>query len=204
LRAKVLGRLGRAESSPTKSACSILPIGRRLRAGASRGASRPPGRSFRDPRSLPRLCENSHRNHMIGAPAGAIITPPVGRVRCKAPRSKRPLQVIPETSRCAPHRLVSLAAPSLTPLRRGLLKKWPPGRPKSGRLADVTAPDGAYSSVRGRALFLRIWCPTLLAMGRAVPFPSHPARPSLCRGPMAYASPDRTQRPESRPPFVHA
>ena len=33
--------MGRAESSPTKSACSILPIARRLRAGASRGASRP-------------------------------------------------------------------------------------------------------------------------------------------------------------------
>jgi hypothetical protein len=40
-RAKVLGRLGRAESSPTTSVCSILPIARRLRAGASRGASRP-------------------------------------------------------------------------------------------------------------------------------------------------------------------
>src|SRR5829696_4203822 len=30
------------------------------------------------------------------------------------------------------------------------------------------------------------------------------ARPALCRGPMPYASPERTQRLESRPPFVHA
>ena len=34
LRAKVLGRLGRTENSPTKSVCSILPLARHLRAGA--------------------------------------------------------------------------------------------------------------------------------------------------------------------------
>src|SRR5215218_2492667 len=35
LRAKVLGRLGRTENSPSKSVCSILPIARRFRAGVS-------------------------------------------------------------------------------------------------------------------------------------------------------------------------
>jgi hypothetical protein len=29
------------------------------------------------------------------------------------------------------------------------------------------------------------------------------ARPSLCRGPMPYVSPDRTRRPRFWPPFVH-
>src|SRR5215207_8921676 len=33
LRAKVLGRLGRTENSPSKSVCSILPLARHLRAG---------------------------------------------------------------------------------------------------------------------------------------------------------------------------
>jgi hypothetical protein len=33
LEAKVLGRLGRTENSPSRSVCSILPIARHLRAG---------------------------------------------------------------------------------------------------------------------------------------------------------------------------
>ena len=33
VRAKVLGRLGRKENSPSKSVCSILPLARYLRAG---------------------------------------------------------------------------------------------------------------------------------------------------------------------------
>jgi hypothetical protein len=41
LRAKVLGRVGRTENSPSKSVCSILPLARHLPAGASFGVSRP-------------------------------------------------------------------------------------------------------------------------------------------------------------------
>jgi hypothetical protein len=33
LRAKVLGRLGRTENSPSRSVCSILPLARHFRAG---------------------------------------------------------------------------------------------------------------------------------------------------------------------------
>src|SRR5215204_7033259 len=39
LRAKVLGRLGWRLQAPSKSVCSILPIARRLRAGAPYGVS---------------------------------------------------------------------------------------------------------------------------------------------------------------------
>jgi hypothetical protein len=42
LRAKVLGRLGRTENSPSKkSVCSILPIARHLRAGEGSSALTP-------------------------------------------------------------------------------------------------------------------------------------------------------------------
>src|ERR671921_910770 len=41
LRAKVLGRLGRTENSPSKSVCSILPLARHLRAGDSSSALTP-------------------------------------------------------------------------------------------------------------------------------------------------------------------
>jgi hypothetical protein len=41
LRAKVLGRLGRTENSPSKSVCSILPLARHLRAGEGSSALTP-------------------------------------------------------------------------------------------------------------------------------------------------------------------
>jgi hypothetical protein len=41
LRAKVLGRLGRTENSPSKSVCSILPLARRWRAGEFFSGSTP-------------------------------------------------------------------------------------------------------------------------------------------------------------------
>jgi hypothetical protein len=49
LRAKVLGRLGRTENSPSKSVCSILPLARHLRAGEAFRVSTPARTSLLKP-----------------------------------------------------------------------------------------------------------------------------------------------------------
>src|SRR5918993_5159856 len=49
LRAKVLGRLGRTENSPSKSVCSILPLARHLRAGEVFSGSTPARASLLKP-----------------------------------------------------------------------------------------------------------------------------------------------------------
>jgi hypothetical protein len=49
LRAKVLGRLGRTENSPSKSVCSILPLARHLRAGEGSSALTPARTSLLKP-----------------------------------------------------------------------------------------------------------------------------------------------------------
>ena len=38
----------------------------------------------------------------------------------------------------------------ILPSGAALLKKWPPSRPKNGRMADATSLDRTYSSVRTR------------------------------------------------------
>jgi hypothetical protein len=127
---------------------------------------------------LRRLCGNSHRNHMIGAPGGAIMTTPVGSVTCKGPRSRRQLQGIPEN--------FSLCLPPV-------FKRWPRfshriwrGLRRSGHLADsaMAAWQMHYSGARRTVASRRALPFTFFLQYRARPLSlaallSHPLRRGL-------------------------